>query len=789
MAENHAPEVPTSPVARQYVDPPQNEKQKGLPSVTPMRFRKFFTPRQTFQMSSASSRALRDVTGTGRANHNHNHRLQTPSSPLKPPVPDFDDVEHMPTPRSRRLARLDPTNWTAKNPISDFFDPPSNDSTPRRNKRRKTGHDTPPDTSPLKPPSHNETSPSFRPTRKQPARPATLLSPMQSLAPSHMTATEDISDFECDDPDDYGPPKRLQPLTHRSNPLAAHLVQRQLGDTPRAGRHFLSCPASDWRSETADFASTPDDIHFCTSHEDAARCIPFCAAACHTNSLVAVGDEEGRVRLLDSASSARFEDIHVSFQAHSNAIIDLDFSENDYLLATASGDQTGKVIDMKTQTPVAVFGHHTASLKQIRFKPGEGGGNVLATSSRDGSVLIWDLRCGGKPVQEISLERESNLNFRHPPQLSTDRLRNSIKAAHLASAKRQTRSQAKATPHPDAPRPGEAPGRLGEVSVTALQYLPAGRGHLLLSACEADASIRVWDTRSIKAAGPISYTAPPASHTSWRPFGISSLSMSSDGARLYALCKDNTVYAYSTANLALGKANDLSTFRSGREPISGKELARRSKSEHDQEGPGPMYGFRHPNFHATSFYVKSAVRPARDGRSELLAVGSADGCAVLFPTDERLFKHEFESGRHHARNSGNGVTDASFTGSFGSMSGGTSRPGTSASRHGGPGLFRTNSSTNLAGRQADDIPIVKNIGGAGASWGTPLVRGHSREVGALTWTSEGKLVTVGDDYKVRCWSEEDRSKAADLRTGGETEGRRWACGWAEVGEDWDADEW
>ena len=27
--------------------------------------------------------------------------------------------------------------------------------------------------------------------------------------------------------------------------------------------------------------------------------------------------------------------------------------------------------------------------------------------------------------------------------------------------------------------------------------------------------------------------------------------------------------------------------------------------------------------------------------------------------------------------------------------------------------------------------------------------------------------------------------AADLRTGGETGGRRWGCGWADVGEDWD----
>ena len=109
------------------------------------------------------------------------------------------------------------------------------------------------------------------------------------------------------------------------------------------------------------------------------------------------------------------------------------------------------------------------------------------------------------------------------------------------------------------------------------------------------------------------------------------------------------------------------------------------------------------------------------------------------------------------------------------------------------GWARTSSSSSSA---AKNVPIVSGIGtGAGGGnrardgipivrTGTPLVRGHDREVGAVTWTYDGKLVTVGDDFSIRCWSE-DRAKAADLRTGGETEGRRWGCGWADVGDDWD----
>lgn len=66
------------------------------------------------------------------------------------------------------------------------------------------------------------------------------------------------------------------------------------------------------------------------------------------------------------------------------------------------------------------------------------------------------------------------------------------------------------------------------------------------------------------------------------------------------------------------------------------------------------------------------------------------------------------------------------------------------------------------------------------------MRGHEKEVGALTWALDGSLVTASDDYLVRCWRE-GREEAKDLRTGGESGGRRWGCGWADVGDQWDGD--
>jgi WD40 repeat protein len=590
-----------------------------------------------------------------------------------------------------------------------------------------------------------------------------------------------------------------------------HLIYCLLEDTANSSD-------SDWRNETAHFYSNPEDVHYSSSHEGANRAIPFCTTACNTNSLVAVGDEEGWVRFLDS--SRNFSKTHLAVRAHGNAIIDLAFSEDDYLMATASGDQTGRVIDMMAQKTVTVLGYHTASLKQVRFQPGRGSGCVLATSARDGNVHIWDLRCRGGPVQAVPTF-DPNLRHRPPRKPNPGCVVNSIFDAH-ARQTRQTRAQAAAQGSADVARVGEVPGRAGEVSVTAMQFLPPGREHLLLTACEADASIKLWDIRAVhtsrhhRVATPVAFTAPPPNHVAFRPFGICSMTLGGDGTRLYALCKDNTVYAYSTAHLVLGTATELTPARPGTEP------PRRRHHPHAaaHQGLGPLYGFRHPLFKATSFYVKAALRPAADGRSELLAVGSSDGVAVLFPTDERYLRDAW----YTLPSGPDDIVETYYAGQPTDLGPIVSkqlqrasqqrRPGlrsstaaaaaaaaaaeTAATSASAPKLKRTNSTTSLSSSfshsnsssSSSSVPISQR--------GTPLVRGHMKEVGAITWTSTGQLVTVGDDYLIRCWREQDADKqeergwrARDLRTGGEGEGRRWGCGWADVGDAWDgdADEW
>jgi WD40 repeat protein len=407
--------------------------------------------------------------------------------------------------------------------------------------------------------------------------------------------------------------------------------------------------------------------------------------------------------------------------------MDLAFSDDDLRLATACGDRSGKVIDVMSQTvALELSGGHTHSMRRIEFQPGQANGDILATSDRDGTIQIWDLRVCSAPVNNFSTRDEHGVNYR-PNTLAPFWARriNTIEDAHARNVA----------------------GVRSSASVTAIQWLPNGREHLLLSASEANAVIKLWDTRYIKSrrqpdATPVCYTEAPSTHT-WRHYGVTSMAFSSDTARLYALCKDNTVYAYSMPHLMLGSAPELSMNPP------------RKKLGPGQQGLGPLYGFKNENLHVKSFYVKCAIRKKTAANSELLAVGSSDKCAVLFPTDEKMLRDEWDRQGHMPH------PDATMSLSC------QDEPSSSQR------------SIQAVSDSASSIPIVRN--------GVPLMRGHSREVTTVDWSNEGKLITSSDDYIVRHW-QESGDEARELRTCGEFGGARHMCGWADVSDDWDEED-
>ncbi|KAJ5049844.1 hypothetical protein NUH16_008367 [Penicillium rubens] len=487
-----------------------------------------------------------------------------------------------------------------------------------------------------------------------------------------------------------------------------------------------------WQDLTSNFYSQPRDRHTCASYgSEGSMALPFCNASCN------MGDEEGGIRLLDSSidEDPGFTHAYLGFRPHMNSIMDLEFSSDDMLLATASGDQTSLIIDMTTQRPIHCLSNHSSSVKRVQFQPASNN-KVLATCSRDGNVNIWDLRCKGfeRPALQVqcSLESETeNAATTAPPKMLYPHVLNTIEGAHAYT-----------TSHKSTMDKNEAPpiGRT-DITVTSLAFLPPGRENLFVTASEASASVRLWDLRTAhnnrrgRPVIPLSTTQEPESHVKYRRFGLTSMAFGGDGSRLYTLCRDNTVYAYSTSHLILGHAPELSLNNNRPRRTGGS----------DKDGLGPLYGFRHPRLQISSFYVKLAVRKASHDHPEMLATGSSDHCPILFPTDERYLKSPVKSPAESL---------PSKTSLFTTRS----------------GLRRTNSGIGLSGRLEDTIPIHQS--------GTPLIEGHQKEVTGLSWTPSGELISVSDDYSARCWRE--GPEARELRNDGESEGKRWMCGWADM---------
>ena len=396
------------------------------------------------------------------------------------------------------------------------------------------------------------------------------------------------------------------------------------------------------------------------------------------------------------------------------------FSMDDALLATAPGDHICKIIDMQTQQDVYSLDGHTSSAKQVRFQPGSCN-SVIATSSRDGSVRVWDLRCSSsvRPAQEMKPNVENNQPSKQnvTPQrfIANAACVNLYNRAHGSPAYSEYYSKSVKAPRVDRAmiRPTAKTQIRNDVSVTAISFLSANNPHILLSGGEAEAVIKVWDLRRIQLSRynnpiPLSTTQPPPAHQLQRHFGLTSMAVACRDSRLFALCKDNTVYAYSTSHLVSGCSPEFDGV--DRKP---RRVAATST------GLGPLYGLRHPQLTVSSFYVKLAIRRAKSNKVEMLATGSSSSNPVLFPTYENLFRRRQKPCGPPSDNA--------------------------------------------------DFPIYHS--------GTALVHGHGKEVTGVGWSVEGSLVTLSDDGKCRLWNDKNRPPSRAGSCDGH--GKRLGYGWAE----------
>src|SRR5690606_9596754 len=119
--------------------------------------------------------------------------------------------------------------------------------------------------------------------------------------------------------------------------------------------------------------------------------VPF---SCHYSSsgmTLAVATEDGHVRLYTDQMLSK------QFKAHDNAIFHAMWCHQDKDMVTCSGDQSARVWNVERQICLAELRGHTATVKCATVHKEQPA--VLATCSRDGRVMLWDLRCASSVGQ------------------------------------------------------------------------------------------------------------------------------------------------------------------------------------------------------------------------------------------------------------------------------------------------------------------------------------------------------------------------------------------------------
>ncbi|PWY99053.1 WD40 repeat-like protein [Testicularia cyperi] len=208
-------------------------------------------------------------------------------------------------------------------------------------------------------------------------------------------------------------------------------------------------------------------------------------SVCPSAQWLAVGDDEGRITLVNTLPS---QDPSVeSFTSNPSwdatqdaAVFELTWRFDDRAILSGSSDYTIRSWDTEFQKCTGVFDGHAGSPRTIVYDPttnGDGGcGNIFASAGRDGSIRVWDVRVSARTSTPGSESGDDAPTI--GPVLS-------IESAHTST---QVRLK---------PRRGQQRHTV-TCGVTALAYLPDGQGHKLLSGGSGNAVVKCWDLRHLR---------------------------------------------------------------------------------------------------------------------------------------------------------------------------------------------------------------------------------------------------------------------------------------------------
>jgi WD40 repeat protein len=111
---------------------------------------------------------------------------------------------------------------------------------------------------------------------------------------------------------------------------------------------------------------------------------PSAYALSSDDHTVAVGEQDGSVRLLDLRTGA----VRTASGRHSGAVLSAQFTPNGRSLVTAGEDRDVIVWDVKQGTPAETLSGHANGINALQITPD---GKTLYTASLDGTVFVWDL--------------------------------------------------------------------------------------------------------------------------------------------------------------------------------------------------------------------------------------------------------------------------------------------------------------------------------------------------------------------------------------------------------------
>jgi len=230
---------------------------KKPPPITPRRFNKFFTPRprNTAQAVKTSRKALRSISGAAL---NSRRKLDQ----IEEEQDDYLQVNE--NHNSRKKRRFSLISSVQSTPQSASFN--------------------------------------FLPSSQEPL----TSSPIRyGRDGSDDEAVEDDEDALTEiDEDAWSQDEESMPVGPRIIPYARTGTSRSLLAGRLTGRRRIQVAetSSVWQSEAASFYSNPDDVNRDFQNRQP-NILPFSMTACHTNPIVAAGDEEGIVRFLDTANA------------------------------------------------------------------------------------------------------------------------------------------------------------------------------------------------------------------------------------------------------------------------------------------------------------------------------------------------------------------------------------------------------------------------------------------------------------------------------------------------------